>query len=306
MSLVFSSLAFVILFGLWSKLIFNLGFVPSSIVAKSMIGSEINFVSQAKSIIEMFARQLLQPHIVVLYILNVLILIKSSLLDKKNLVVLSVVFIATLFIHLAFAKLGWLYRYEAYLVVFGLLNILIYIYTIYEINNKWAFIAILFISLVFVKQIILAPYTSIKGSKNIYEQQIQMANFLHQKCDTCSIAANDIGAITYFTNIRLLDMYGLGSYEVIEHKKNGTYTNEVKNNLLKTKNIKLVIVYDNWFKNMSMDNYTKIAEWKIFGGDTVAFYSRNDKIDENFLKVKHYSENMLPADVIVNLMDVKK
>ena len=309
-NLILASLSLVIIFGLWSNLALNLGFVPSSIMAKSIIGNELNIMSQLKSILGKFVTQFLQPHIIALYVLNALILVKSYLLNKKFLVILTVLFISTLFIHLALAKLGWLYRYEAYLIIFALLNIFIYIYTIYELNIKWAFIILLFIFPIFSKQVIYAPFTSILGTKNIYEQQIQMANFLHQQCDTCSIAANDIGAITYFTNIHLLDMYGLGSYEVIEHKKNGTYTNEVKNDLLRSKNVSLVIVYDNWFKNITLDNYTKIAEWKIqnnkvCGGDTVSFYSRHDEIDKNFLKVKNYSKNNLPQDVIVSFVELK-
>jgi len=309
-NLILASLSLVIIFGLWSNLALNLGFVPSSIMAKSIIGNELNIMSQLKSILGKFVAQFLQPHIIALYVLNALILVKSYLLNKKFLVILTVLFISTLFIHLALAKLGWLYRYEAYLIIFALLNIFIYIYTIYELNIKWAFIILLFIFPIFLKQVIYAPFTSILGTKNIYEQQIQMANFLHQQCDTCSIAANDIGAITYFTNIHLLDMYGLGSYEVIEHKKNGTYTNEVKNDLLRSKNVSLVIVYDNWFKNITLDNYTKIAEWKIqnnkvCGGDTVSFYSRHDEIDKNFLKVKNYSKNNLPQDVIVSFVELK-
>ncbi len=309
--LVLTSLIFVVFFGLWSKFVLDLGFVPSSIMAKSALGNEFNLLILVKSILGKFIGQLFQPHIIALYLLNVFILVKSLFLDKKQLILLSSLFILTLFIHLAFAKLGWLYRYEAYLVIFGLMNIFLYIYSVYMVNVKWVSLVILFLFPLFGKHIIHSPYQSILGSKNIYEQPIQMAIFLHQQCDSCNIAANDIGAITYFTNIHLLDLYGLGSYEVIEHKKNGTYTNDVKNNLLADKNISLVIVYDAWFKDITLDNYTKIAKWKIVhnvicGGDTVSFYSINDRIYENTVKVKEYSKNKLPKDVIVELMDISK
>jgi len=309
--LVLTSLIFVVFFGLWSKFVLDLGFVPSSIMAKSVLGDKFNPLILVKSTLVKFRGQLFQPHILTLYLLNIFIFIKSIFLGKKQLMLLSSLFILTLFIHLAFAKLGWLYRYEAYLMVFGLMNIFLFVNVVYEKNMKWTFLVILFLLPLFSKQIIHAPYQSILGSKNIYEQQIQMANFLHQQCDSCNIAANDIGAITYFTNIHLLDLNGLGSYEVLEHKKNGTYTNEVRNTLLSDKKVSLVIVYDAWFRDITLDNYTKIATWKIehnvvCGGDTVSFYSINDKIFENTVRVKEYSENKLPKDVVVKFMDINK
>jgi len=306
LGMVFSSFTFIVLFGLWCKIVLNLGFVPSSIMAKSVIGDTGGLMFFIKTAIKKFFSNFLQPHIIGLFIL-----IKSFLLKNKQIFLLSTIFILTLFAHLAFASIGWLYRYEAYLMVFGMINILIYLYSVYDVNVKWAYILLLFFFLIYGKRIIGSLYSPIFGSKNIYEQQIQMADFLHQKCNTCSIGANDIGAITYFTNIHLLDLVGLGNYEVIKHKKNGTYTNEVINSLLRNKNVSLVIVYDTWFENTTLDNYTKIGEWKILnnivcGGNTVSFYSRNDQIEENYLKLKDYSDNSLSKNVVVKLLDKTK
>ncbi len=57
------------------------------------------------------------------------------------------------------------------------------------------------------------------ASKNIYDQQIQLADFLHKYYRNAKVVANDIGAITYFNNIHLLDTYGLGSIEVAKLRK---------------------------------------------------------------------------------------
>lgn len=309
--LVFSSLIFIVLFGMWSKYILDLGFIPSSIMAKSVLGKEFSLLILIKSILVKFNDQFFHTHIIMLFLFNMYILIKSFFLNKRWLFLVSILYILTLLIHLAFASIGWLYRYEAYLIVFGLINVLLYTYSVYEINIKWITFGLLFNFIIFWQQILDAPKVSILGSKNIYEQQIQMANFLHQKCDSCNIAANDIGAITYFTNIYLLDLYGLGSYEVIEHKKNGTYTNEVKTILLADKNVSLIMIYDSWFKDITLGNYTKIAKWKILnnvvsGSDTVSFYSNNEKIFVNTLKLKEYSKNKLPKDVVVEFMEIEK
>jgi len=163
----------------------------------------------------------------------------------------------------------------------------------------------------FIKQL-FSPFIAILGTKNIFEQQIQMAKFLQKECNTCSVAANDIGAIVYFTDITLLDMYGLGSYEVIKHKKNGTYTSKVKNELLKTNDVTLVIVYDSWFKGIKLENYTKIAEitgslGKVMQESVATAKSFVRSISENILKIDdklwettdihiHFPEGATPKD----------
>lgn len=311
LGIVASSLIFIVLFGLWSKFILNLGFVPSSIMAKSLIGDKRELFSLAMSFKKNFFHNFQHDYIYILFLFNLFILIQSFLLKNRQIYLLSILFIMTLFAHLAFASLGWLYRYEAYLIVFGIFNIFIFTYSVYGSNPKLLLALFLVLLPFFDRQVFDAPIQAIHGSKNIYEQQIQMANFLHQKCNTCEVAANDIGAITYFTNIHLLDLFGLGSYEVIELKKRSAYTNEVKNNLLKEKNISLIIIYDAWFSDTTISNYTKIAEWKILnnvvcGSDTVSFYSRNDQIKENSIKIEDYSNNSLPKGVIVSLKGIKE
>ena len=127
-----------------------------------------------------------------------------------------------------------------------------------------------------------------------------MAKFLNMYNNNSIIAANDIGAITYFTNIRLLDLAGLGSYEIIELKKNHNFTNKVITELIRRRNVELIIVYESWFKDIHFDNedYRKIGMWRIknnvvCGGDTVSFYSRNDLAVVNSEKLNNYSKILI-------------
>jgi hypothetical protein len=157
---------------------------------------------------------------------------------------------------------------------------------------------------------LFSPIISALATKNIYEQQIQMAQFLKKYKNHANIAANDIGAITYFTEIKLLDLAGLGNYEVLKLIKTGNFNNETAQKLLLDYNVELIIVYEHWFKNISFENdyYKKMGEWKIkknvvCGGDTVSFYSRKDMFNLNLELFKHYSEKELPKDVVYKIIE---
>ncbi|MFN3781348.1 MAG: hypothetical protein ACK4SO_04150, partial [Candidatus Kapaibacteriota bacterium] len=133
--------------------------------------------------------------------------------------------------------------------------------------------------------------------------------FLKDNCNNCSVAANDIGAITYFTNIKLLDLIGLANDEVLQLRKKRQLNNEKINVLLAKLKVEFIIIYEHWFEGMEFENFTKIGEWKIqknvvCGGETVSFFSRNDVLEKNIKKFKNYTNSKLPETVIFRICDV--
>jgi len=138
LNIIFSSIIFVIIFGLISKYVWHVSFLPTPIIAKSIVG-DANLLLGLKYIIANFVGNV-NPYITLLYIFNILILLHSYISNRRNFFILSLVFILTLFAHLSFDRVGqlWLYRYEAYLMLFGVLNILLYLYTIYPKYIKYS------------------------------------------------------------------------------------------------------------------------------------------------------------------------
>lgn len=305
--LFISSFFFVFLFGLWS-LHFGLGFFPSSIMAKSIVGDQLNLISLISKVFYNLTEKLkLGIYIDVLIIINLLILLKSK---NNRLFYLSLIFILTTLIHASFSRMGvhYFYRYDAYLVLLGIINIYIFLNDVTP--KKWQKAIIYSVLIIFHIPHLFSPIISALATKNIYEQQIQMAQFLKKYKNHANIAANDIGAITYFTEIKLLDLAGLGNYEVLKLIKIGNFNNETAQKLLLDYNVELIIVYEDWFKNISFENdyYKKMGEWKIkknvvCGGDTVSFYSRKDAFNLNLELFKHYSEKELPKDVVYKIIE---
>ncbi len=84
------------------------------------------------------------------------------------------------------------------------------------------------------------------AARNIYEMQYQMAVFLHRYYPEGPVAVNDIGAVSYFNDFPMLDLYGLASMDVARAKIGGTY-NTQRSSASPGKGARVVVVYDDWF-----------------------------------------------------------
>lgn len=207
---------------------------------------------------------------------------------KQNflLIVLSISFT----LHCMFAETRYLFRYEAYLtagfamVIFERISREFLLKDFFTIKNG-------LLSILLIANFILMAYKTFVshqmlrfGSKNIYEQQIQSAKFLHTYYNDAKVVANDIGAVTYFTDIHLLDVVGLGSLETMPYNGNEvTFDERFKkfmSDYTSDNKFELAVVYDHWFNGQIPDQWVKVAELTIqenlnTAGNTVSIYSIN-------------------------------
>lgn len=149
------------------------------------------------------------------------------------------------------------------------------------------------------------------ASKNIFDQQIQLADFVHQYYPESRIIANDIGAITYYNNVQLLDTYGLGSIEVARLRKND-HGKFVDNKNLQTyiaktaenRNFDIALVFDEWVK--MPDYFVKAGTLSInnnyiCGGTTVSFYVvKKENADKLRKQLSDFSKQT-PKDVTIKI-----
>lgn len=221
-------------------------------------------------------------------------------------------------IHLLFANFGWLVRYEAYLLVIlviACIPSIEWIFTQQKYSYKFSFFILLLVP--FNLRLISMMRYETTASRNIFDQQIQMARFLHKYYNKSKIVANDIGAITYFTEIHLLDTFGLGSLGVAKiresdhgkfHRENQKLRNYVKN-YTNSQNFDIAIVYDSWLK--MPDNYKFAGDWTIqnnyiCGNPEVSFYAVKP---EHFPVLISNLENFnkeIPKEVKVNIPSPEK
>jgi hypothetical protein len=206
---------------------------------------------------------------------------------------LAILTLCTL-LHLSLAATGWLYRYEAYLI----LCTVTFVTTIAFRFGKqfrqekspfaWLFTILLLFALFFPFFLrSAAAFSNIRQAcVNVYQQQYQAGKFFHAYYDSAVVAANDIGAISYFSNIRTVDLWGLGSIDIARSKKAGFWTPAFLDSLVRGRHVKLAMVYDEWFDPALLHRWTKVASWQlqnnvILGGDQVSFYAidRGDSLE---------------------------
>jgi hypothetical protein len=139
---------------------------------------------------------------------------------------------------------------------------------------------------------------------NIYDQQYQMAMFTNKFYNQSIVALNDIGAVSYFTNAKIIDLWGLANTEVARSKKQHYWTSEFLNRLCNQNDVQMAIIYDSWFPDSLSKKWTRAATWQIqnniiCGDSIVSFYSMN-LTSKNLLQQKlRLFQNQLPSSVEV-------
>lgn len=225
----------------------------------------------------------------------------NAVQDNLLLIVISLVTIC----HSMFADLKGLFRYEAYLLIGFSMAIVPQVKGFVENFKGYITKEKLISGLITVNMALLfykffiAHLMLSEGGKNIYEQQIQSAKFLHAYYNESKVVANDIGAITYFTNIHLLDTAGLASEETIPFNENKRKPDAAFEYFLTRytadRNYEIAVIYDAWLQPHIPENWKKAAVLKIknpvtVSKDEVSIYSINNtagrELKENIRKFK--------------------
>jgi hypothetical protein len=210
----------------------------------------------------------------------------GALREKMSYYYMLLLLMGGTLLHLSFAATGWFYRYEAYLILSTvvLTSVLIYKYGAGLFRGQWKWAWAPALLLIFTLSFPLILRSSAAYSKarraclNIYDQQYQMGQFLKRYYDNDVVAANDIGAIAYYTNARIVDLWGLGSIEVAKSRKMHYWTPSFLDSLVRAKDTRIAVVFDEWFDPALLHRWTKVATWQmpdnvICGSDIVCFYA---------------------------------
>lgn len=194
-------------------------------------------------------------------------------------------------LHAQLAAFGGLYRYEAYLVVAAI--------------GVFARIAVTHGGALWRRRggagwttgaaaavaawVVLFPFASrgINGvrnapiaSANIFDQQYQMAAFVKRFYDGRTVALNDIGAVGYLTDARIVDLYGIASRDVAEMKRERTYSSARVADVVAAQGADVALVYTSWFDDYGgvPPAWQRAADWQtpdnvILGGSVVSIFA---------------------------------
>jgi hypothetical protein len=270
----------------------------------------------------------------ILYLSSCLLFLFNSDNFKKlwsyHNVILMIFFLSTM-LHSIFADFGWFYRYEAYLITLGIYVNIILIRNYFNNDQKELqikinrlqiskIIVLLFLTILaypvyiqiingvtqpFAQRISTSLLNTSKANYERYQEHVLPAIFICDYTDIETIIINDIGAISYYNNdIKILDLYGLGSKEPLEYRKQGYSNNNVRK-WAKENNADIAYIQIHWreISPLVPEEWTLIAIWEIphnivFGDTKFAWYVINKNIiNEITYKLKAFSKNHLPSDM---------
>jgi hypothetical protein len=136
---------------------------------------------------------------------------------------LLTVFVGATLVHLEFGRLGWLYRYEAYLMVLGIVANAAALGP--RIAVAWprgtaaeslAFAALVVIGLSpFALRGVNATRESLVDVDRLYRHEYQFAQFFRRYPVDGALLLNDIGLITFYADVPIVDAAGLATVELL-------------------------------------------------------------------------------------------
>ncbi len=297
-------------------------FLPNSVLLKGRLPETLTPAGVAGLLGDGAAAAWKNPHILVLFAAVLAVLIVrgakgSPISEHQELffdppAVFGVLFLAATAAHLVFAQLGWFYRYEAYLLALGTTALLLGGRDLAPAFSRSASPAVRFPALLAL--IIVVFVLGLRGgraslevpraTRNIYEQQVQVATFIKKHYDRTAVALNDIGAVNWIADIHSLDLWGLADRDVARARLAGTYGPETMARLAERAGVRIAVVYDEWFDRFGglPASWVKVGRWTIddnivCGGPSVAFYAVRPGEARNLAEVLTSFQKELPSRV---------
>jgi hypothetical protein len=298
-------------------------FLPNPVLLKGNV-PDISSLSSLSGIINFFWLLCLRAYNQMLFHSHMRFLILAALIvfifqySKQKRMwkdgeIMIIIFIATALLHMQFARIGWFFRYEAYLVALGVFVLSIgmrkYLPEKFPLMIRRSlmlkYVATALFILIVLPPLVKRGRNSLKwtpqATTNIYEQQYQMGSFLKEFYRGKSITANDIGAINYLADIECIDLCGLANLELAKLRREGRHGAQQIWSLAKQRNVKIAIVYDHAFQIPLQ--WDKVGKWKISNnivcdGNTVSFYAVDSSETDNLIKNLKTFSSRLPKSVM--------
>jgi len=216
--------------------------------------------------------------------------------DIFSLRAMIIVFVIVTLLHINFAKLGSLLRYEMYIMVFGILLNSVLLIKFVKCSGKLAgnviFLFVLISGIFFSISTYSAATDVPVASTNIYQMQYQMSRFINKYYSNGYIALNDIGAVNYYCDIYCTDMWGLANKEIADLRRSGMYNSDDMMRINKERKTEIAVVFETWFEKYGgmPKSWFNSGTWRIpdnitCGSDVITFYAPDSiffhKLDDN-------------------------
>jgi hypothetical protein len=268
----------VAMYGLWSKL-HGWYLLPNSVLLKGRIpaanpGELVRFAFGSPALHNL----VLNPLMLLIVVAALLALLFRALTrqewDADNFLLAIVAGVGLL--HAEFSIAGGLYRYEAYWVTLACASAAV---ILAGAAPAWpgrgarlrtaAPVAVALLAVAgfpFASRALNALRNAPRASTNIFEQQYQMGTFVRRFYQGRTVVLNDIGAVNFLADIKVVDAYGLATLPAADLKRRRAFVTDRLADLATVYGADVALVYTSW-----LDDYGGVpAAWVRVGDWAVA------------------------------------
>lgn len=183
--------------------------------------------------------------------------------------------------HLLGGQIGWMHRYEIYIVSAQFLGLILVLGNF--LGNRSGALQAAFGMGLLVAALGYAPDLIGRYQWNpraIHLQQAQMARFAKEWWKA-PVAVNDLGRVAWQNPDYVLDLYGLGSAQVLQRRLAGQPASDWAGPLMARHGVELAMIYDSWLKAAVGADWIRLGQLQLpdrhawLGDYTVSFYTTN-------------------------------
>jgi hypothetical protein len=283
----------------------GLGALPTSVVAKSNASAHQSLIV---TLLKNIAGQLHAGWAVILAFLGVLAALGRSWSGlRRGERGVAIVMGLALAGHLVVGRSGWFGRYEAYVLA---MTYTLALGVFADTISAWFVrppprlqaLGLAAFGLVLVSRYASIVATTPLGALNIYQQQGQVARFVHDFYKG-PVAVNDLGFVAWLSDDYVLDMIGLGSQEALRiQQRFPTNTGPYEDELARRHGVRFAAIYEAWFQNLP-------PTWRRCGSlhlgskrltasiDTVNFFVLDDAVRSTLVPELRSWQASLPPGV---------
>ncbi len=305
--------------------------LPNSVLLKSGVfqggaGSSITQIFSMSGVSEFLGnpvhRAMDVPHLFFLGLLALVLYVLEAR-DGSNMwsdrCVLILIFVASLFLHLQFADVGWFFRYEAYLMALGVVGCAAMwaghaprlALAMKGKNAAYPFaLGLSVLSILFVFPSLDRGFDAwVKAPQAMndrYFEHVIPSQFVQEYYANDVVMANDIGALCFLTDARILDIYGLGSLEPAQFREGpGGYAKEDLKQWSREEGARIAIVQLGWgeITERLPDDWILVGVWDVprnvvFGDTEVGWYATSEAEAELLMKNLSEFAPKVPFDIV--------
>lgn len=234
----------------------------------------------------------------------------------------SVLFLVTAVGHLFAAGVGWLYRYEFYLICLGAIALALMVQQAWEQWDGGALaqrywhagnqlqrliclgLAAMALAVVGFRTLDTTAF-ALSGAERRAREQALFTEFLNHYYQDAVVGLNDVGMPSYYGHFEVVDLYGLGDNEVTEAKLAPIDYPQFYRDFAQRRGVDIILVFESWFEDKIPPEWIYVGSWgrgnNVYWGEVVLFYARTPEDARALQKNMREFRRQMPAEVRTEL-----